>query len=107
MYICTSQNAMYCGGEPEHKRIANKCMREEIQQWRVISRVHNIEREGTLGYIELHTQNKCTCHESSLGCLQITCARYYKFHTMLLGAQCLVALVKLFLLVIDRLAFLV
>ena len=21
---------MYCGGEPEHKRVANKCMREEI-----------------------------------------------------------------------------
>ena len=30
----TSQNTMYCGGEPEHKRAANKCMREEI---RVIS----------------------------------------------------------------------
>ena len=26
----TSQNTMYCGGEPEHKRVANKCMREEI-----------------------------------------------------------------------------
>ena len=26
----TSQNTMYCGGEPEHKRLANKCMREEI-----------------------------------------------------------------------------
>ena len=21
---------MYCGGEPEHKRVANKCMRKEI-----------------------------------------------------------------------------
>ena len=21
---------MYCGGEPEHKRVVNKCMREEI-----------------------------------------------------------------------------
>ena len=21
---------MYCGGEPEHKRVANKCMCEEI-----------------------------------------------------------------------------
>ena len=28
--ITTSQNTMYCGGEPEHKRVANKCMREEI-----------------------------------------------------------------------------
>ena len=26
----TSQNTMYCRGEPEHKRVANKCMREEI-----------------------------------------------------------------------------
>ena len=30
MYVYTSQNTMYCGGEPEHKRLANKCMREEI-----------------------------------------------------------------------------
>ena len=29
-YPLTSQNTMYCGGEPEHKRVANKCMREEI-----------------------------------------------------------------------------
>ena len=28
--IKTSQNTMYCGGEPEHKRVVNKCMREEI-----------------------------------------------------------------------------
>ena len=28
--VLTSQNTMYCGGEPEHKRVANKCMREEI-----------------------------------------------------------------------------
>ena len=26
----TSQNTMYCGGEPEHKHIMNKCMCEEI-----------------------------------------------------------------------------
>ena len=69
-------------------------------------------------YIELHTQNKCMCHESSslavrlLGCLRITGARYYKFHTMLTGARCFnnsssARLVKLFLLAIDKLAFLV
>ena len=33
-YTCknevTSQNTMYCGGEPKHKRVVNKCMREEI-----------------------------------------------------------------------------
>ena len=37
---------MYCGGGPEHKRIANKCMYEEIhahKQWRVILNcTHNI-----------------------------------------------------------------
>ena len=45
---------MYCGGEPEHKRVANKCMREEIHA-----------RTTMASYIELHTQNKRTCHESS------------------------------------------
>ena len=50
----TSQNTMYCGGEPEHKRVANKCMREEIH-------AHN----NGASYIELHTRNKRTCHESS------------------------------------------
>ena len=24
------KNTMYCGGEPEHKRVANKCMRKEM-----------------------------------------------------------------------------
>ena len=38
-------DTMYCGGEPEHKRVANKCMREEIH-------AHNND-----DYIELHTQN--------------------------------------------------
>ena len=40
--------------EPEQKCVANKCMCEEIH-------AHN---NGT-SYIELHTQNKCTCHEST------------------------------------------
>ena len=70
-HTITSQNTMYCGGKPEHKRIANKCMHITMAS-----------------YIELHTQNKCTCHESSSDCLQITGDRYYKFHTMLIGAQC-------------------
>ena len=51
-YACknegTSQNTMYCGGEPEHKRIAKKYMHITM-----------------MSYIELHTQNKCMCHESS------------------------------------------
>ena len=29
--IYTSQNTMYCGGEPEHKHVVNKCTREEIR----------------------------------------------------------------------------
>ena len=43
MYL-TSQNTMYCGGEPEHKHVANKCTREEIRA---------------------HNNIKRTCHESS------------------------------------------
>ena len=42
---------MYCGGEPEHRHVANKCMCKEIH-------AHN---NGEL----YHTQNNCTCHESS------------------------------------------
>ena len=38
---------MYCGGKPEHKRLANKCMREEIH-------AHN----NGASYIELHAQNE-------------------------------------------------
>ena len=30
LHIRTSQNTIYCGGKPEHKRIVNKCMHEEI-----------------------------------------------------------------------------
>ena len=40
-----------------------------------------------------HKHVSCTCHESNLQALQLTClrmigARYYKFHAKLTGAPC-------------------
>ena len=45
LYI-TSQNTMYCGGEPEHKHVANKCTCEEIQYVHITimnARVMNVQ----------------------------------------------------------------
>ena len=68
---------MYCGGEPININTwqTNACAKKYIHMvilnctHRVNARVMNLQAQ-------------------QLGCLRITDARYYKFHTMLTGAEC-------------------
>ena len=91
---------MYCGASPNINALRTNACAKKYMHITMAS------------YIELHTQNKRTCHESSslaVRLFTITGAIFYKFHTMPTGAQCFnnsstVVLVKLFLLAI---AFLV